>query len=249
MTSAHLCCALVLAALGSVACTAGAGLSGYPRSQIDRPYTLPAGVDSWATRAAGTYARDDLRSSTFVPVPWPLFWGHSLSDDWTLGFTPLPSAISRQLVRTDDQLLGATLAWGLGFGSEGLLIAPSLTIAHRVRLSRSWAWTTAVSGSAWHWTDQTGWGWGAAVGAGPLLQVTEAFSVQPGIALSVARTNLLFSGLPLMPAARLTVPLDLEGRLSLTRQWDVDAVFSYDGIGYENGYRRYTASLALVHFW
>ena len=161
----------------------------------------------------------------------------------------MPSSISRQLVRTDDQLLGATLAWGVGFGSQGLLVQPSLVVEHRQRLSRSWAWTTAASGSVSHWTDQAAWGWNASLGAGPLWQVTETFSLQPGVALSVGRRNLLFSSLPLMPSARLTVPVDLQGRLSLTRQWDIDAWFAYDGIGYENGYRRYTGSLAIVHFW
>jgi hypothetical protein len=53
-----------------------------------------------------------------------------------------------------------------------------------------------------------------------------------------------------MPAARLTVPVGLQASLSLKRQWDIEASFSYDGIGYEDGgYRTYTGSLAFVHFW
>jgi hypothetical protein len=99
------------------------------------------------------------------------------------------------------------------------------------------------------WTDQSAWGWSASLGAGPLWQVTETLSLQPGVALSVGRTNLLFSGLPLMPSARLVVPLGVQASLSLTRQWDIDASFTYDGIGYESGYNRYTATLAFVHFW
>jgi hypothetical protein len=240
------CCALVL---GSVSCTAGAAISGYPRSHIDRPYTLPAGVHTWATRAAGAYARDDFASTTFIPIPWPLFWGVPLSDEWTLGLSPVPSSISRQIVRTDDQLLGATLSWPLAFGSQGVLIAPFLTVSHRLRLSRSWAWATAASGIVSRWTDQGSWGWNASAGAGPLWQVTEMLWLQPGVALSVGRTNLLLSGLPLMPAPRWVVPVGLQAGLSLARQWDLDASFTYDSIGYESGYRRYAASLALVHFW
>jgi hypothetical protein len=238
-----------LVAFALQACAAGTALSSYPRRQIDRPYTLPAGVDALGSGIGGSVAHDNNGGPTVFLGLRPISWSVSLSDDWMLDFNPVPSAISYQFVRTDDQLLGATLSWGLGFGSEGVLITPALSVAHRMRLARSWAWSTVASGRLSRWTEQPRWGWSAAVVTGPLWQVTDTFSLQPAIAVSVARTNLLLSGLPMLQTARLTVPFGLAASLSLARQWDIDASVSYNGIGYPNGYGAYEGSLAFVHFW
>ena len=177
--------ALVLAIAGPalVACTARIALKDYPRSRIDRPYTLPAGVDTWTTAATGSYVRDNYGSNTLVPVPWPLNWGLSLSDTWTLELNPVPLAISHELLRTDDHLLGARLSWSLGFGSEGVLLGPSLRMDHRIRLGRTWAWGTAVSGGITRWTNQPSWGWSVGLGTGPIWQVTDTVALQPVVGL------------------------------------------------------------------
>jgi hypothetical protein len=242
---------LVLAIAGPalVACTARIALKDYPRSRIDRPYTLPAGVDTWTTAATGSYVRDNYGSNTLVPVPWPLNWGLSLSDTWTLELNPVPLAISHELLRTDDHLLGARLSWSLGFGSEGVLLAPSLRMDHRIRLGRTWAWGTAVSGGITRWTNQPSWGWSVGLGTGPIWQVTDTVALQPVVGLGVARTHLLLPGFPLTHVAQVVAPLGMNATFSVARQWDFDASFSYDRIGRENGYAAYSGSVALTHFW
>ena len=233
-----------------VACTAGTALKDYPRSRIDRPYTLPAGVDTWTTNAAGSYARDNYGSNNLFPVPWPLNWGVSLSDTWTLELSPLPLGVAHELLRTEDQLLGARLSWDLGFGSEGVLVAPTLHVDHRVRLGRRWAWGSGASAGVKRWTDQPRWGWwSAGISTGPIWQVTDNFALLPIFSVSVARTQVLLPGLPLAQTSQLLVPLGLEANFSVGRQWDLDAGFSFDRIGRANGYTAYTGSMALTHFW
>jgi len=232
-----------------VACTARTALKDYPRSRIDRPYTLPAGVDTWTTSAVGSYASDNYGSNNFVPVPWPLNWGVSLSDTWTLELSPLPLAVSHELLRTEDQLLGARLSCGLGFGSEGVLVFPTVRIDHRVRLARRWAWGSDASVGVTRWTNQPSWGWSAGIASGPIWQVTDTFALQPVVSVSLARSQLLLPGLPLAQTARVLVPLGLDATFSVGRQWDLDAGFSYDRIGRTNGYTAYSGSLALTHFW
>jgi hypothetical protein len=239
--------ALCLACVAFQACAARTALNEYPRAVIDRPFTLPDGVDSWHLGVSGSYGRDDFSSTGAVGVP--LGWTISLSDDWNLNLSPLPLGISHQFLRTDDQWLGASLNLGLGGGSKGLLVAPSLGVAHRIRVARTLAWSTAVYGRGSRWTDQSAWGWSATIAGGPLWQVTEKFSLQPLVGVSVARSTLLLSGLPLDSTSRIIVPLGLGATFSAARQWDVDAALAYDGIGYENGYRAFSATVRVVQFW
>ena len=130
----------------------------------------------------------------------PVGWDLSLSDDSTLHLSPLQLGISRQMVRTEDSWLGATLGFGVGAGSEGVLHSPNLGLAHRIRLTRSVAWSTAVAGRLSRWTDQPAWGWSATLAGGPLWQVTEAVALQPLVGVSVGRSNLLCA------TCRLTAP-------------------------------------------
>lgn len=146
-------CVLVVLCVAAVhACAARTALNDYRRAVIDRPFTLPAGVDSFHVGILGGYARDDFNSAgrAGAPVGWDL----SLSDDSTLHLSPLQLGISRQMVRTEDSWLGATLGFGVGARSEGVLLSPNLGLAHRIRLTRSVAWSTAVAGRVSRWTDQ-----------------------------------------------------------------------------------------------
>jgi hypothetical protein len=239
----------VYAAFCLQACAAGTELSSYPRRQIDRPYTLPSGVDAWEVNLGGRVARENVRSTGELQLQ-PLSWHVPLSDDWMLDLTPLPSGIAYQFVRTDDQLLGAKLALGWAFGSEGFLFAPLLRVDHRMRLTSFLAWTTTASGMSWRWTDEPAWGWSLGASTGPLWQVTDTFALQPAISVAAARSHLL-GGLYSYPldTADLIVPVGMGASLGLARQWDVNASFNYDGIGAPPGYRIYSATLAAAHFW
>jgi len=179
----------------------------------------------------------------------PVGWDLSLSDDSTLHLSPLQLGISRQMVRTEDSWLGATLGFGVGAGSEGVLLSPNLGLAHRIRLTRSVAWSTAVAGRLSRWTDQPAWGWSATLAGGPLWQVTEAVALQPLVGVSVGRSNLLLRDLPLDRTSRVTFPLALGATLSVARQWDVQTALAYEGISYEGGYRAFTGTVGFAHFW
>jgi hypothetical protein len=229
-------------------CAAREALNRYPRAEIDRPYTLPEGVVTWTGAVAVTRARDDFESHVFAGVS-PLAWAVPLSDTWTLHATPFAPAISHQLLRTDDQWLGARLGIGFGLGSEGVLLAPELTMSHRIRLSSNVAWGTGIGGSFSRWTEQPTSGWGVTAATGPLWQIAETFAVEPAVGLSYARRHLALGAWPLESSAHLSVPLALAATFSVSRQWDLHASFEYDGIGYDNGYREYTGTFRVVHLW
>jgi hypothetical protein len=245
---ARIRCLVVALPLLLCACAAREALNGYPRAEIDRPYTLPEGVTTWTGAVFVTRARDDFGSNVLFGLS-ALSWAVPLSDTTTLHATPFAPAVSHQFVRTDDQWVGARLALGFGFGSEGILFAPELTMSHRIRLSRSVAWGTGVRGNFSRYTDQPTSGWGATLATGPLWQIAETFALQSAIGLSIARQHLAFDGLPLESRSHLTVPVALEAIFSATRQWELHGSFDYDGIGHENGYRAYRGTVRIVHLW
>lgn len=79
--------ALVILSL-TAGCAAGPELEKYPRAEIDRPYTLPKGVAAWHIPTVFGYIGDNSYSCTIFPVPVPLIWESSLSDEttFTMGF-------------------------------------------------------------------------------------------------------------------------------------------------------------------
>jgi hypothetical protein len=237
----------IILAAPLLACTAGTALNGYPRTQIDRPYTLPAGVDAWSVGTGFAVARDDTESKLLILLLGPE-WDLSLSDDWGLILGP-SLGVSHQLLRDDRQKLAATLVMSAGVGSDGFLFAPSLRIDHQLRLSRRWAWSTALTGSASRWTDRPGWAWGGGVGTGPLWQATETLALQLSLALSFFRNQLGLLGLSSVRADRWAVSPALGASWSLGRQWELGASVGYERIGYSNGYREFWVTGSVVNFW
>src|SRR4051812_43675078 len=95
-------------------CASGPELEKYPRSLIDRPYTLPHGADAWLMPGVLLVSRDADGTNHFIPpIGIPLGWKQSLSDDWQLSWSPLPLALSHQISHDDSGYLGA------GFGVGG----------------------------------------------------------------------------------------------------------------------------------
>ena len=228
-----------------VACAAGPALKDYPRSAIDRPYTLPSGVASWHIGAALIEGRD--ATSSRITLGIPLGWDIPLTDDWNLLVGGL--GLAHQFVNDGRQRLGATLGASLGFGSEGILLGPSIHIAHRLRLSRRWAWDSALFGSANRWTQPPGWSWGAGGQAGPVFQATETLALSAAAALTFARNYLLTPSEPLPPSGRANASVALGLGWSVGRQWDLGMSVGYGRTANANGYRQVWGSLSVSNLW
>ena len=236
-----------LAAFALAGCTAGTALIKQPRAQIDRPYTLPAGVDAWGIGATVAVGKDDTSSSTaFIGIP--LEWGVSLADDWAL-LLGSRLGLAHQFLDDGRQRIGARVSLSPGFGSGGVLLAPSLGVDHRLRLAPRWAWESALLGNASRWSGGSSWGWGAGVSTGPLFQVTDRFALGASASLFLARSYLLLPGAPIAPSGRLEGSAGLGASWSLARQWELGVSLGYARRASADGYRQLWVGAGVTNFW
>lgn len=249
--SAHLALAATL-----VSCSAGTALKNLPRSEIDRPYTLPRGVDSWSASATVFAPRDDtgVRDAT---IGAKAEWALPLSDDWALLLGP-PVGVAHEFLREGAQRIGATLRLYSGFSFSGgtdvstevrFLFDPVLRVDHRVRLSSRWAWDTVVSGEVWRWTDQPRWASSAGAGTGPLFQVAEAFALEPSVAVAVSRNYLAVDPATSRLGDYLAAGIELAALWSPGRQWDLSFRAGYEITRGGDGRRVLYGGATIVNFW
>ncbi|MBI3558578.1 MAG: hypothetical protein HY074_20095 [Deltaproteobacteria bacterium] len=244
--------ALVVVIAGS-GCASGPKLDNYPRSQIDRPYTLPNGVNAWHIIAPMIYARDNDGSFFFPPVPIPLVWRQSLTDDWALLWTPVPT-VQHQFLHTKTDVIGATLGYNIGYGSvNGVSAGPVLNGTHRHNFSEKLALETNANFSANYYGRTQVFNWSTGLTSGPFFQVSPLMALGPrtGLAFEHGYYSNYAVTSKIAPSAstRVTVPLGFWWQYSFSRQWEMTMDYNYLHIGYDNGFYSHVALLSFIHTW
>ncbi len=235
-------------------CTSAPELASYPRSEIDRPYTLPDKVATWSMIIPFGFYSDSTTAAFLPPIPVPLFWRVALSDKWTLNWSPLPTSVSYEIDRTADHLVGASLGLGFGYGtgSVGLLISPAASLYYRQKLNRAFALEVVPRVDASFRTGGNPATWTAELGVGPLFQLNPLFALRARATLRGGNglAYALYSSTLNPPVlARITVPLSIAAVWSVNRQWDLGFGYIFEGIGYQNSYSGHTGVASLVHYW
>lgn len=243
---------LVLA-LGLVGCTSAPELAKYPRTQMERPYTLPAKVATWTTILPFGYYSNNTSSAVLPPIPIPLFWTVALTDKWSLNWAPLPTSVSYQIAQTDTHLLGLSFGAGYGYGSGtiGVVIAPAVAFFYRQELTPTVALEVRPAVAAGFYTGGNPTNWATELDIGPLFQLTPVFALRARGTLKVSNGTVTLVTPSVMPptVTSFTVPLSLSTVWSVGRQWDLNFGYTFDGIGYSNGYQGHTGSVSAVHYW
>lgn len=235
-------------------CTSGPELQKYPRTQIERPYTLPKGVATWQTFVPTGYFSDNTSTSFLPPIPIPLVWQSSLSDNWTLNWVPLPLSVSHQISYSKEQVWGATFGMGFGYASSlGLVLAPTLSLYQRYKVGTNWALETTPTVSGQYHTKGEPWEWSVGLSSGPLFQLTDTFALTPKVGVFVERgyrntDSIADLSVETENSTQVTVPLSLNAEWSFHRQWDFNATYSFHRIGHARGYTAHVGLLSLVHY-
>ncbi|MCP4445855.1 MAG: hypothetical protein GY811_11005 [Myxococcales bacterium] len=188
--------ASLLASAFVASCSSPRGLDTFPTRDIDRPYTLPADVNTWSmpTITAFRPAHDGVESEFLPPIPLPIFYSISLTETLTLDAALIPSSLRYQAYRGDDHLIGIAAGVGLPSYSSvrgGLVLPLHTSVFHRVHLAKWIALETSAGASLLIRTDDRE-GWRGSATTGPRLQLTDRLSFRPSAAAGVGKADSVF---------------------------------------------------------
>jgi hypothetical protein len=225
-------------------CASGPELEKYPRREIDRPYTLPEGVATWHIPIVTGVVQDSDESVFVPPIAVPLIWESALSDDWNLIFYPLPLGVSHQFANTESARTGFTLLNSFSYSSlRGFRLIPNIAFGYRAKLDRDTALDVTPSVTLdIPFEKGESFRWSAALGVGPLFQLSETFSLKPSVSVGVTRgwTYELSSNLDdleVRDTTTFTLGAGLASVWSFARQWDLRPAYVYSGSTSSDGLR------------
>lgn len=121
--------------LGSFGCSTPQEREHFPDRQVDRPYSLPKGLNTWKVIFTGTLSGTlDQTSRKFGTFPFN--WEQGLTDSLTLIWAPLPLEIRYQFFQNLESFFGFTF---IGIGptySRGFDLnwSPTLHLTYRRKL-------------------------------------------------------------------------------------------------------------------
>ena len=256
-------CSVALVLIAGIACRAPDGLATYPTRDIDRPYTLPDDVDTWTTRATGSYEaatrfrfvqapdrplRGEDVADVTPPVPLPFGYELSLSSRITLVGFILPIALRIQLLHDATSTLGMVVAVTpirIGGARDEDEIGGALFLDHRLRLGRDVALESSIGGGA-SIVERTPDDAHLSVSVGPRVQLTDRVSVRPSIAFEWSKRTRWWDA-TVIGDHPVHVPLRLDAHWNLHRRWSA-------GLGYEAGTisqapDRHEASARATYYW
>jgi hypothetical protein len=259
MKSALIVCALV--AMSFAGCSAGPKVADYPKRVIDRPYTLPNGLDQWSTRL--DYIRRDLRGvrdEYFFEGPMPLYWRTSLSDTWNLEWALLPLAASHQLNHSRSMTSGITFGLqGIGYSSSaGLLFDPMFAHYTRPRLNDDFALETLLQG-AYFLETRGGYfrriPWNLRAELGLLWQTSDRLSsgIRAGVVHRKESQQIEDPALlsPTIEVSEIVTkfPLTIRSTYVFGPQWELSGSYQYVSDFEGTGYIDHTGTVSLDHRW
>jgi len=236
----------VLSLAAALGCAADPAIKNFPRRQIDRPITLPDGLDSLNVTAASQLALRRNSGVSDIPFVPGISWNQSLSDEWMLQWAPIPLGIVYQPLRTDTDVFAASLGLGFGFSSVvDLLLVPELGFHYRHKFADDFALSTsAIFRSSLAFDDgNIETQWSGRANLAPLFQLSETLMLAARVSLATAFYA------DSIQSARITVPLGFRTAWSFHRQWDASFDYDFGYFGLDSGLQTHSGVLAVSHFW
>lgn len=247
-TNLFLALALVFAL---ISCATVGDIEKLPRRQIDRPYTLPSGLDSWGmvSLLTGTEYSTGQKYGTAVVAP---FWQQSLSDKVSLLWVPLPLGLRVEAYRNESHRLGFDIT--LGFGSSSLygsVFYPSLGLEYLYKFDSNWALVTEGNYNPEFRSRDSATFYNRNLHIGLVKQFESFWALKFLVGAGVDATSL--DTLDYFSLLRREVPYSsaiLGTSISLSKQWDLFVQLTgRRGTNENDKYSQSRLMLGFMNFW
>lgn len=251
-------------------CAAREKLDTYPQRHIDRPFTLPKGINSWETIIYYEQYEDQENHDENNFFPYPLIWRQPITDNLNLVWSPLPLSLEYQLINTEKHTAGVSGAFGLGYASTKVTSTSSDSSTEESS-TEDWYLDVVASGYyKYKFSDSVaiesglvlkdGFGydekelWEVDFYSGPLFQVRDNLAIAPRIHLAVDRVGDQYDFFDSerefkQEDTRWTYPIGLWIGWSLHKQLDLNIEYTYKALGYSNDFEGHFFTASIVHLW
>ncbi len=224
----------------SVACTSSQKAAEYPKRYIDQPYTLPDDVNVWGAIGTAYYERSRGQDYTWpYPVPIPLYWEHSISDDLTLEIPILPIGLRWRISSNENSEMGLHASWGFGYGSSsGLSLYPSLSLYYKKFQDRDHAFIIVPTLSYSYFARELDRSYfNVTLPIGYLIQLNDAHAIQPRIIAAYSDSN-----------KRVILPLEFFYTYRMAETWQFESTYRYSGIGHNDYFGHFLTLIFKKYF-
>lgn len=236
-------------------CAAREKLNTYPRRHIDRPFTLPKGINSWNTIISYTHYEDQDNDSESNLFPYPFIWNQPITDNLSLTWSPLPFTLQYQLINTEKYTAGISGGVsGLTYSSlDGWSVYTSISGYYKLKFNDSTAIENGLTIMNEFGDDDNDL-WGAYFYTGPLFQVKDNLAIAPRFHLAVDRVdgrNYFFYDDEEFEQkeTQCAFPLSLWIGWSLHKRLDLSIEYTYKALGYSNDFEGHEFAASIVHLW
>ena len=242
----------LLAVFSFFSCAGRPNLVNYPSREIDRPAIVPEGLSKWYIFSSLVKSKDDVSSDRNTIDVSPLSFESSLSENWSLLWSPLPFGVKYQFFNTEQNRLAFLTFLGFSYGTgSGLKLFPNFALYYRLKLTSDFGFDIEpFFDPLISYKDGQKYRWTAGFSAGPLFQLSDSVSIKPVFLYNV------FRGQPAIESfysdddqTQYRTGLGLRATVNLNRQWTFEPSYKYLGLSSPNGYRSDEVNLNFIHIW
>lgn len=244
----------MVVSLSIFGCAAREKLDTYPQRHIDRPYTLPKGINSWTTNIHYAHYKDQYDDGDSQFFANPLIWNQPITDNLNLIWSPLPLSLQYQLIHTEKCTVGVFGAMGIGYSStEGLLLNPFISAYYKIKLSDSIAIENRLAVEN-EFGDADDDAWEVDFQSGPLFQIRDNLAISPRLHLAIDNIDGPDYSFDRddkfeQKETQYALPISLWIGWSLNKQFDLNFEYTYKELGYSNDFEGHEFTASIVHRW
>lgn len=199
------------------------------------------------------FFRSSANKRVTIPLTLPFTWEHSIHDSFDIIWSPLPLGFRVQFYKDDVHRIGFTSQTDVNYTfSGGVGFIPRGGFEYRITINHNWAidiTTEAAYGIELKNDDQD---WSADIGAGFVFHINAHNVIMPRFTFGITNGYTLWTideAIRIDDRTQFVLIPSFRYQLSISRQWDFSAKYSYAAVGYTSDFEAHQLEVNFRHLW